>query len=209
MGLLSWLNRHGDEVLSPTLVDPAFKRAERAMEKGASAGATVVGIEQKLDDEVLPGRERAEVDERCLQLKCRAQRAVIGLVDRARAVGVRERAAGRVERVGVRILERRRECEGRGARRALILPGAGRAGRGRRRSAPARVLARRPPAGASGQDPAHAAQEVGHPEAGPYAGGSATAGAGYAHKPLKGIAQTRLPSGTVCSPAYTTMPAAN
>src|SRR5215210_3768301 len=50
MGLLSWLNRHGDELVSPTLVDPAFKRADRALESGAAAGATVVGIEQKLDD---------------------------------------------------------------------------------------------------------------------------------------------------------------
>jgi hypothetical protein len=50
MGLLSWLNRHGNEVREPTLVDPAFKRADRALEKGAAAGATVVGIEQKLDD---------------------------------------------------------------------------------------------------------------------------------------------------------------
>jgi hypothetical protein len=50
MGLLSWLNRNGNEILSPTLVDPGFKRADRALEKGAAAGATVVGIEQKLDD---------------------------------------------------------------------------------------------------------------------------------------------------------------
>jgi hypothetical protein len=50
MGLLSRLNRGGNEVLSPTVVDPGFKRADRALEKGAAAGATVVGIEQKLDD---------------------------------------------------------------------------------------------------------------------------------------------------------------
>jgi hypothetical protein len=50
MGLLSWLNRHGNEILEPTLVDPGFKRADRAMERGAAAGATIVGIEQKLDD---------------------------------------------------------------------------------------------------------------------------------------------------------------
>ncbi len=50
MGLRSWLNRSGNEILSPTLVDPAFKRAESALETGAAAGATVVGIEQKLDD---------------------------------------------------------------------------------------------------------------------------------------------------------------
>jgi hypothetical protein len=50
MGLLSWLNRHGNEIIDPTIVDPGFKRAERALEKGAAAGATIVGIEQKLDD---------------------------------------------------------------------------------------------------------------------------------------------------------------
>ena len=50
MGLLSWLNRSGNEVLSPTLVDPGFKRADSALESGVGAGATVVGIEQKLDD---------------------------------------------------------------------------------------------------------------------------------------------------------------
>jgi hypothetical protein len=50
MGLLSWLNRSGNEILSPTLVDPGFKRADSALEKGAGARATVVGIEQKLDD---------------------------------------------------------------------------------------------------------------------------------------------------------------
>lgn len=50
MGLLDRLNRRGNEVLSPTVVDPGFKRAGRAMEDGAAAGATVVGIEQKLDD---------------------------------------------------------------------------------------------------------------------------------------------------------------
>ena len=50
MGLLSRLNRSGNEIVSPTVVDPGFKRAGRALETGAAAGATVVGIEQKLDD---------------------------------------------------------------------------------------------------------------------------------------------------------------
>ena len=50
MGLLSWLNRHGNDIIDPVFVDPGFKRADRALEKGAAAGATVVGIEQKLDD---------------------------------------------------------------------------------------------------------------------------------------------------------------
>jgi hypothetical protein len=43
MGLLGWLNRNGNEILSPTMVDPGFKRADRALEMGAAAGATVVG----------------------------------------------------------------------------------------------------------------------------------------------------------------------
>ncbi len=50
MGLFSWLNRSGGEILSPTIVDPAFKRAESALEEGAVASATIVGIERKLDD---------------------------------------------------------------------------------------------------------------------------------------------------------------
>jgi hypothetical protein len=50
MGLLSWLNRRGLDVVSPDIVDPGFKRADRALAKGAAAGATIVGIEQKLDD---------------------------------------------------------------------------------------------------------------------------------------------------------------
>jgi hypothetical protein len=50
MGLLSWLNRSGNEVLGSTIVDPGFKRADSALEMGSAAGATVVGIEQTLDD---------------------------------------------------------------------------------------------------------------------------------------------------------------
>ena len=50
MGLLSWLNRSGNEILAPTIVDPGFKRADSALETGAVAGATIVGIERKLDD---------------------------------------------------------------------------------------------------------------------------------------------------------------
>jgi hypothetical protein len=50
VGLLSWLNRSGNEVLGPTIVDPGFKRADSALEMGSAAGATVVGIEQTLDD---------------------------------------------------------------------------------------------------------------------------------------------------------------
>ena len=50
MGLLSWLNRRAPDVLDPTFSDPGFKRADRALEKGAAASGTLVGIEQKLDD---------------------------------------------------------------------------------------------------------------------------------------------------------------
>lgn len=50
MGLLSRLNRSGNEILGPTLVDPGFKRADSALEMGVGAGATVVGIEQRLDE---------------------------------------------------------------------------------------------------------------------------------------------------------------
>jgi uncharacterized protein DUF3592 len=50
VGLLSWLNRRGQDILDPEIVDPGFKRADRALETGAAAGATIVGIEQKLDD---------------------------------------------------------------------------------------------------------------------------------------------------------------
>ncbi|HEX5621960.1 MAG TPA: hypothetical protein VFX51_26270 [Solirubrobacteraceae bacterium] len=50
MGLLSRLNRRSLDVLDPEIVDPGFKRADRALENGAVASATLVGIEQKLDD---------------------------------------------------------------------------------------------------------------------------------------------------------------
>jgi hypothetical protein len=50
VGLLSWLNRRGQDVLEPDFVDPGFKRADRALERGTVAGATLVGIEQKLND---------------------------------------------------------------------------------------------------------------------------------------------------------------
>jgi hypothetical protein len=49
MGLLSWLNRKAPDVLDPMIEDPGFKRAERALATGAAAGATLVGIECKLD----------------------------------------------------------------------------------------------------------------------------------------------------------------
>ena len=47
---LQRLNRRGGDILDPVFADPGFKRADRALEKGAVAGATVVGIEQKFDD---------------------------------------------------------------------------------------------------------------------------------------------------------------
>lgn len=53
------------------------------------------------DDEVLTRRERAEVDQRRLQLERGATRAVIGLVDRHAAIRIRDERGGLVERVGV------------------------------------------------------------------------------------------------------------
>jgi len=47
---LEKLNLVAPEVLSPTLADPGFKRAERAYEAGDAAGATITGVEQRLDD---------------------------------------------------------------------------------------------------------------------------------------------------------------
>ena len=60
---------------------------------------------------VLARRHRAEVDERRAQLERRAQRAVVGLVDRAGAVGIGEQRATLVIGVAVGILERRRQRE--------------------------------------------------------------------------------------------------
>jgi hypothetical protein len=50
MGLLSWLNRNANEVSGTAITDRGFARAERVAEEGATAGATIVGIEYKLDD---------------------------------------------------------------------------------------------------------------------------------------------------------------
>ncbi len=50
MGFLSWLNRRAPDIIDPTFSDPGFKRADRALEKGAAASGTIVGLEQKLDD---------------------------------------------------------------------------------------------------------------------------------------------------------------
>ncbi len=47
MGLLSWLNRNATGI---DLTDPGYRRADRAAKRGDAAGATVVGIEYKLDD---------------------------------------------------------------------------------------------------------------------------------------------------------------
>ena len=75
-----------------------------------SSAVTKIG-----DDEILPRRKRAEVDQRRLQLERGPQRAVVGLIERAPAVGVGERAARCVEHVRVGILERRRERQRRRA----------------------------------------------------------------------------------------------
>src|SRR4051794_3570023 len=58
-----------------------------------------------------PGGERAEVDERGLELVRRAKRAIVSLVDRSRAIRVGEQRASCVERVGVRVLEGRGDCQ--------------------------------------------------------------------------------------------------
>jgi len=50
MGFLSWLNRNALEISDPAVIDRGYARGERAARKGAAAGATVVGIEYKLDD---------------------------------------------------------------------------------------------------------------------------------------------------------------
>ncbi len=47
MGLLSWLNRNATGI---DLTDPGYRRADRAAKRGDAAGATVVGIEYKLND---------------------------------------------------------------------------------------------------------------------------------------------------------------
>jgi hypothetical protein len=60
----------------------------------------VSGHEHRRDDEVLAGGEGAEVHQRRLEIQRRAQGAVIGLVDCARAVGVYERRSSLVERIG-------------------------------------------------------------------------------------------------------------
>jgi hypothetical protein len=47
---LQKLNLIAPEVLSPTFEDPGFKRAEKAMERGDAATATITGIELRLSD---------------------------------------------------------------------------------------------------------------------------------------------------------------
>jgi len=64
-------------------------------------------VTRRRDDPVLAWRERAKVHDRRLQLVGGAQRAVVGLIDRTGAVGIRERLA--IEGVRVGVLERRRE----------------------------------------------------------------------------------------------------
>jgi hypothetical protein len=48
--VLERLNLIAPEVLSPTLPQPGFKAAERVLEGGAAATATLTGIEQRLND---------------------------------------------------------------------------------------------------------------------------------------------------------------
>ena len=74
------------------------------------AGRWIVGRdEHRRDDEYCPGASAAEVDEWRPHARRGAQRAVVGLVDRTRAIGVREEGAGLIEGVRVGVLERRHE----------------------------------------------------------------------------------------------------
>jgi hypothetical protein len=73
------------------------------------AAKVVRGDEHRRDDEVLARRQGAEVDERSLQRVRGTQRAVVRLIARARAVGVREERSVCVERVRVRVVERGRQ----------------------------------------------------------------------------------------------------
>lgn len=82
---------------------------EAGLEHDDLRGRIVGGHEHRGDDQILARRQSAEVDERRLQLDCGEERAVVGLVDRTRAVRVGEQCAGLVERVGVWVVERRRE----------------------------------------------------------------------------------------------------
>jgi hypothetical protein len=50
MGLLSWLNRRGNELSGTSVTDRGFARANRVMADGATTGARLVGIEQQLND---------------------------------------------------------------------------------------------------------------------------------------------------------------
>jgi hypothetical protein len=74
-------------------------------------GWIVRGDEHRRDHQVLARRQRAEVDKRRLQRVRGAKRAVVRLLNRAGAVGVCEQSTGLVERIGVRIVERRRDCQ--------------------------------------------------------------------------------------------------
>jgi hypothetical protein len=74
-------------------------------------GRIICSHEHRRDHHVLARRERAQVDERCLQRIRRAQSAIIGLIDRPSAIGVGEQGPRLVEGVGVRVTERRRERE--------------------------------------------------------------------------------------------------
>ena len=89
----------------PARLDVLHRQAR--VERDHPRPRVVGGHERRSDDPVLAGRERAEVDDRRLQLEGGAQRAVVGLVNRAGAVGVGERAAGGVEGIRVGILEDR------------------------------------------------------------------------------------------------------
>jgi hypothetical protein len=83
------------------------------IERDDAGGRVVGGHEGRRDDPILAGRERTEVHDRRLQFVSGPECAVVGLIDRAGAVGVRERCP--VEGVRVGILERGRERQRRRA----------------------------------------------------------------------------------------------
>jgi hypothetical protein len=104
--------RARDQASGPHVLD-----REPGLEHHGARRRVIAGDEHRRDHEVLARREGTKVDEWCLELVRGSQRAVIRLLDRAGAVGIGEQRAGLVERVGVGVVERRRE--GQGGRSAL------------------------------------------------------------------------------------------
>jgi Domain of unknown function (DUF4839) len=75
---------------------------QAGLEDDHARNRVVGGDEHRRDDQLPPRRERAEVHERCLEIERGAERAVVSLVECTCTVGVGERTADSVERVGTR-----------------------------------------------------------------------------------------------------------